>query len=308
MAARCARLIAEHEAFTRPVIIHHGAGKQWSSQMEKVTRQFGMDQLTVGNVNDDDAVEYLKNAGPDIVFSVNNWDVIHAEVLAIPGDGIVNFHNGPLPEYRGVNIPSWAIMNGERRHAVTWHFVTAEIDAGDIVATKTFDLSPKETAISLTLRCIKTGLELFSPLLDQYASGSLASSPQKGEGCYYSAKVRPPNEGYLDFNWRFDRLSAIVRGLTFRPFENPFTYPKIRVGEGSLLVSEISFCEGRPASGDWICGEIRGIDSQGIVVRAQDGLVRLSGLMEEDLRPASIAELTDRHGLTTGSALAGPAA
>ena len=303
MAAQCARLIAEHEAFAPPVIIHHGAGKQWSSQLQKVTRQFGMDQLTVANVNTTAAVACLKGIAPDIVFSINNWDVIHAEVLAIPGDGIVNFHNGPLPAYRGVNIPSWAIINGEQRHGVTWHFVSEKIDAGDIVASKTFDLNLNETGISLTLRCIKTGLELFPQLLDTYASGSLVSRPQEGEGRYYSAKDSPPNRGYLDFNWNFDRLSAIVRGLTFRPFDNLFTYPKIRVGTDTLLISEIAFCEERSEGENWACGEIRGIDKKGIAVRAQDGLVRLSGLMEEGLGQPPISELTSRYGVVIGRVL-----
>lgn len=303
MAAHCARLIAEHEAFESPVIIHHNIGKQWSSQIEKVTNEYRLEQLTVGNVNDVNAVEYLRRIEPDIVFSVNNWDVIRAEVLAIPPDGIVNFHNGPLPAYRGVNIPSWAIINGEERHGVTWHFVSPKIDAGDMVASKTFDLSPGETAISLTLRCIKTGLELFSPLLDTYGSGSLVSRPQEGEGRYYSAKDSPPNQGYLDFGWSFDRLSAIVRGLTFRPFANLFTYPKLRVGADTLLISEITFCEGRSESENWICGEIRGVDKKGIAVRARDGLVRLSGLVEEDLVELSISELTSRYGLVIGRIL-----
>jgi methionyl-tRNA formyltransferase len=305
MAAQCARLIAEHEAFARPAIIHHAAGKQWSSQMEKVIGQFGLHRLTVGNVNDQESVEWLKRLRPEIAFSVNNWDVIRAEVMAIPRDGIVNFHNGPLPGYRGVHVPSWAIMNGERDHAVTWHFVSAEIDAGGIVVTKSFELSPKETAISLTLRCIKAGVALFSTLLDQYTSGGLASSPQGGEGRYYSARTPPPNEGYLDFNWPFDRLSAIVRGLTFRPFDNPFTYPKIRLGKDALLVSDISFLERRIEGESWARGEICAIDGTGVVIRAGDGLVRLSGLMKGDLGQASLSELTGRYGLAVGMILAG---
>jgi methionyl-tRNA formyltransferase len=305
MAAQCARLVAEHEAFARPAIVHHATAKQWSPQMEKVTEQFGLDQLTVGNVNDQESVAWLKRLRPDIAFSVNNWDVIRSEVLAIPRDGIVNFHNGPLPEYRGVHVPSWAIMNGESSHAVTWHFVSAEIDAGDIVATKSIELGPKETAISLTLRCIKAGVALFSPLLDQYASGGLASSPQKGEGRYYSARTPPPNQGYLDFNWPFDRLSAIVRGLNFRPFDNPFAYPKISLGKDTLLVSDISFLGGCVEGESRACGEICALEGKGIVVRAEDGLVRLSGLMKEDLTQAGLSELASHYGLAVGRILAG---
>lgn len=303
MAAQCARLIAGHDAVDLPVLIHHEAGHQWSSQVEKASEELHIPHLTVGNVNDRDAVETLIGIDPDIVFSVNNWDVIRADVLAIPRDGIVNFHNGPLPGYRGVNVPSWAIINGEKHHGVTWHFVAEKIDAGDIVASASFELSPGETAISLTFRCIEAGVALLSPLLDQYTSGTLTSRPQQGEGRYFSAKMPPPNLGYLDFNLKFDRLSALVRGLSFRPFDNPFAYPKIRAGSRTFLLSGIEPFGSRGQDENWTCGEIRTIDERGIVVCAGDGLVCLSGLMEEDLTPLAVGEIAARNDLAAGKVL-----
>lgn len=302
MACRCAKHIAEHTAYSQPVVIHH-AGSNQRSEVEKVCDKFRMQRLAVGDFNDADVVATLNAIKPDIVFSVNNWDVIRAELLTIPGDGIINFHNGPLPDYRGVNVPSWAIINGEKCHGVSWHFVSAKIDAGDIVASKAFELSREETAISLTLRCIQAGLELFPPLLDQYAAGNLESCPQEEEGRYFSARALPPNDGYLDFNWTFEKLSALVRGLTFRPFDNLFTYPKIRLGSTTLLVSEITLCGGRSESADKSCGEIRIIDAEGITVCARDGLIKLRGLMQEDLNQPSISELASRYDLTVGKVL-----
>lgn len=303
IAAQCAKLVAGHDAMVLPVIIHHEAGHQWSSQVEKAGKELHIRHLTVGNINDRDGIETLTEVSPDIVFSVNNWDVMHAEVLAIPKDGVINFHNGPLPDYRGVNVPSWAIINGEKDHGVTWHFAAEKIDAGAIVASASFELCPRETAISLTLRCIKAGVELFAPLLDRYASGRMDSWPQKGEGRYYAAKDPPPNQGYLDFTQSFDRLSRLVRGLSFRPFENLFAYPKIRAGSRTLLLSEILSHGDRDQGASWTCGEIRKIDEQGIVVCAADCLVRLSGLMEEDLGALPLAEVERRYNLAAGVVL-----
>lgn len=304
MAAQCAKLIAEHDAFVLSAVIHHQSDHDRGSRLHKVCSDFGVPLLAVNNVNDGIAIETLNDVKPDIVFSVNNWDIIHADELNVPRDGIVNFHNGPLPDYRGVHVPSWAIINREKRHGVTWHYVDEKIDGGDIVASKTFELAPGETAISLTLRCIATGVELFSPLLSQYASGTLERRPQDGEGHYYPARTSPPNEGYLDFDQTFDELSALVRGLNFRPFENQFTYPKIRVDARTLLVSEISRFEGGDDHAvSRMCGEIHKIDDRGIVVRAGDGLVRLSGLMEEDLSQPSVVDIANRHGLVPGSHL-----
>src|SRR5690606_35223216 len=123
----------------------------------------------------------------------------------------LNFHNGPLPAYCGVKVPSWAFSIGERSHGVTWHYVSGSIDAGDVVARASFELAEDETAISLTFRCIEAGLKLLPALLDQYVAGELEALPQQGEARYYSFRDSP-NQGYLDFTLGFDRLSALVRG------------------------------------------------------------------------------------------------
>src|SRR5690606_16407970 len=149
-------------------------------------------------------------------------------------------------------------------------------------AEKSFALSPDETAISLTLRCIEEGTSLFGPLLDQYAAEQLQATPQKPGGRYYSFKDSP-NDGYLDFAWDFERLSALVRGLSFRPFENQFTWPKVSVDGVKVMVSDVSLVAGRPAGERWTCGEVQAVDDSGVIVNAQDGQVRISGLMHEDL-------------------------
>ena len=306
MAAQCAKVIAGHAALTLPLIVHHHSAHGWSSQIEKFTREHGVRGLLVDNVNDADVIREIEAAKPDIIFSVNNWDVIRADLLAIPPDGILNFHNGPLPAYRGVNVPSWAIINGERSHGVTWHYVSGSIDAGDVVARASFELAEDETAISLTFRCIEAGLKLLPTLLDQYVAGKLEALPQQGEARYYSFRDSP-NQGYLDFTLGFDKLSALVRGLSFRPFENQFTYPKVHAPEGDVYVTEVTRVDDRPSDSKWLCGEVRAIEDGAILVRSGDSLIRLSGLMDPALANIDDARGIEARGLRAGTILAAPA-
>ena len=53
-------------------------------------------------------------------------------VLALAARGAINFHDGPLPRYAGLNAPVWAILNREPAHGVTWHLIEGGIDEGDI--------------------------------------------------------------------------------------------------------------------------------------------------------------------------------
>ncbi len=60
-----------------------------------------------------------------------------------------------------MNIPSWAIINGESKHGVTWHFIDTGIDTGNIIAQKIFPLDKDVTAGRLMSKCIMEGLTLF---------------------------------------------------------------------------------------------------------------------------------------------------
>ena len=65
----------------------------------------------------------LKERPFDYLFSIANMKLLPKEIVALPRRGTINFHDGPLPRYSGVHATSWAILNGEARHGITWHFI-----------------------------------------------------------------------------------------------------------------------------------------------------------------------------------------
>ncbi|MCA9611080.1 MAG: peptide synthetase, partial [Myxococcales bacterium] len=86
-------------------------------------------------------------------FSIANLSIIEDEVLAMPTIGAINFHDGPLPRYAGVNATTWAILHGERTHGVTFHLIEGGVDEGDVLAQRVFELADRETALTLNTRC-----------------------------------------------------------------------------------------------------------------------------------------------------------
>ena len=141
---------------------------------------------------------------PDFIFSINNFQILRPSLLKLPRDGAINFHNGPIPEYRGVNAPSWAIWNGEQAHGVSWHYMEPEVDRGDLAAAEEFPLSGDETALALTLRCIKVGVSLFETELDNILNGQKLTGAGRGKSRYYSRKQLPSRVSMLIPGLRFD--------------------------------------------------------------------------------------------------------
>src|SRR5262245_13393014 len=56
-------------------------------------------------------VETLRAKPFDYLFSIANLWVIPADALACARRDAINFHEGPLPAYAGVNTPVWALVN-----------------------------------------------------------------------------------------------------------------------------------------------------------------------------------------------------
>ena len=60
--------------------------------------------------SDDDLTTALSDIPFDWLMSIANLDMIPDDVLALPKRGAVNFHDGPLPRFAGLNAPVWACL------------------------------------------------------------------------------------------------------------------------------------------------------------------------------------------------------
>ena len=116
--------------------------------------------------------------GFDWLLSIANLRVIPDPVLALARKGAVNFHDGPLPRYAGLNTPNWAIMAGEAQHGITWHVMEGGIDEGDILAQRLFDIAEDETAFSLNSKCYAAAMDSFGEVLEQLSTDALHRQPQ----------------------------------------------------------------------------------------------------------------------------------
>ena len=69
----------------------------------------------------------LSDEAFDYLFAITHLALLPDRVLSLPRRATINFHDGPLPRYAGLNTPAWALMNGETAYGVSWHLVTPEI-------------------------------------------------------------------------------------------------------------------------------------------------------------------------------------
>ena len=90
-----------------------------------------------------------------------------------------NFHAGVLPDYRGVGISSWVIINGEKEAGVTLHEIDAGLDTGPIIACKKFPISNASTAYSLYREGMEAMFDLFKEYFCKIVTGDYETKAVK---------------------------------------------------------------------------------------------------------------------------------
>ena len=225
----------------------------------------------------------------DYLLSIANLKVIPEPVLALPARGAVNFHDGPLPRYAGLNAPVWALMNGERDYGVSWHMLEGGIDEGDLIAQALFEIAGDDTAFSLNSKCYAAAMDSFGQVIAQLESGAPERQPQDLTArSYFGRFDRPVAAGRLDVTRPADELAAQVRALDFGDYWNPMLRPKIELGGQVLLVGHAAVespdCDAAP-------GTILENADTGLVLATGSGSLQISGFTDKNGAPVDAVRL-----------------
>lgn len=220
----------------------------------------------------------LHDIAADWLLSVANLHMIPAAALAHMACGAVNFHDGPLPRYAGLNAPVWALLQGAVQHGITWHLIDAGVDTGDILEQRLFQIAADDTALTLNTRCFEAALDSFPSLLAQLETGELRRNPQDmTHRSVFRSADRPAAMGRIDFAQSTTQVLRLIRALDHGSYWNPLTTAKL-----SLAGQVVSVGQGQLAPGAGAPGQILRADANGLVVACADGAVALSELRSPD--------------------------
>ncbi len=250
-----------------------------------------------------DQVGWLARAPFEYLFSIVNHAITPAAVLALPLKLAINYHDSPLPRYAGFNATSWAIMDGQAAHAVTWHAMTADVDGGAILLQHPIDIRDDDTAFSLSVRCADAARQTFDDLVLMIAAeerdGVVLPVIAQGPRQDFHGRADRPGLGVIDLRQSQAQIRNFVRALDLGADDNWMCRPKLALPGGFFLVGQAEVASGAGAP-----GTIVAVDHKGITIAVADGAVRFSSLTTL----AGDAVDIDATGARAGAALAAPEA
>lgn len=298
---KCLEAIKKHQDVEIVFVIFNPGRQNPGNNVHDYCEKNDIFSFGTKKVNSEECTQLIRQKEPDLILSISNYWILSEEILSIPKNGVINFHNGPPSRYQGINIPSWVILNGENHHGVMWHYAEKEIDSGDVIAFEMFELEPDETAATLMVKCINKGILLFNKILPDIVSNRLTHQPQESTHSYFSLRDFPENQGLIDLTWTYEKISRTVRGLNYLPFPNPFCYAKIRASNIDVIINEVSWISNRE---DGIQpGTIILINDEEFQVACMDAILNISNCMDENLEELSPLKLAEIFNVETGQNL-----
>jgi methionyl-tRNA formyltransferase len=163
----------------------------------------------------------------DIIYSVQHHELLQRAHIEKARKIAVNLHLAPLPEYRGCNQFSFAIMDGATEFGATLHAIDTLIDHGDVLFEQRFSIPEHCWVNELYELTFNAAVMLFRDSLKPLLEGNYNRRPQ--------AELRQERPSSLHFREEINELKKIdlssdaaviektIRATYMPGFEPPYT-------------------------------------------------------------------------------------
>jgi methionyl-tRNA formyltransferase len=168
-----------------PVVLHP---PMWRA-FERTARRERVPFVSAPRVNDPHFVAWLRReVRPDFAMSLVCVHIFGRDLLDALGYA-VNYHNGLLPQYRGLGATNWSIYRGEERTGFSFHRMTPGIDEGPVLLQDSVPVTPDASPLQLEWQKTALAVGATDRVLDAMARGE-PGVEQAGTPGYFSGRDR----------------------------------------------------------------------------------------------------------------------
>ncbi len=293
LLAQCAKLLLENH-FTITYIISEDIQVQRFATEANISVASSLQ--TLENILDQSSTDYL--------FSIINPRILPDRLLTKVKKRAINYHDGPLPKYAGLNATYWALLNNETNHGITWHSIAAGIDTGDILKQKQVAIDATDTSFTLNIKCFEAAYSAFEELVADLSQNAVVLTKQElSDRSYYGGNRKAPLGGIIHWCRGAESIERLCRASDFGFYPNSLGRPKVWINQTLFLVGTTQI-EKRKSPKQ--VGTIISLTAESLTVATSSQDITLSQLSTLDGQPLSIDDFARENGLREGSVLPDP--
>jgi methionyl-tRNA formyltransferase len=237
---------------------------------EALAAKIGAEFFMTKKVSDEKLIKIIKDHKIRAAISANWKYTIPKSFLDLFECGILNFHLGNLPDYKGNATVNWTIINGETYINGNIHKMDPELDAGDVVTRKAIPIGPDSYIADILKQA-----EADVPALYEEAVKKVLVQPDayevkgtvKGLRCY----PRLPEDSQVNWKDSLVNVSRLIRASS-QPYNGAFSFLN---GEKIIIWKAVPFTPTDKYLA--VPGHVVAVDrdKQSIVVACGDGLLEI---------------------------------
>lgn len=162
----------------------------------------------------------------DFIISVQYHHILKKEHIQKAKIKAINLHMAPLPDYRGCNQFSFAILDEAKEFGTTLHVLDEGIDSGDILFEDRFFIPTNITVKGLYELTYQKSVDLFKRHISDLLEGKYTPVPQKSllthRKAHFHLRKEMDDIKQIDLTWPRTKIEKHVRASYFPPFSPPF--------------------------------------------------------------------------------------
>lgn len=207
--------------------------------VKKSAEKLGIEVFSVNNKQE--VAEIYEKAEFDLAIVIAFGVIFPAKILNKPEFGTINVHFSLLPEFRGASPVQSAILAGGKESGITFQQMVKELDAGDVLWQKEWNIQDKPTSKLWENFAEKTAQEM-PEFIKKLFTNNLQKLKQDDNLATFCGKFKKedgeifPDKETADEIWRKYLAFDIWPGIFIQT-----KYGKVKLGEISQNPAKNSF-------------------------------------------------------------------
>lgn len=281
VAAESLRLLAKdfniEAVITKPRAAHH----KGDVPVISLARELGLPVHTAANRLELDRLFDTKLVKSQLAVLIDFGIIVSQKVIDYFELGIINSHFSVLPEWRGADPITFAILSGQKQTGVSLMLLVEAMDEGPLLGFGEYDMPDNITSPQLTDHLIKLSHALLLQEIPPYLSGETKAVDQKitARKVSYSRKLTK-DDGIIDWSKPAVQIEREIRAF--------IEWPKSRAKIGSKEVI-ITQAHAVPVNHDGKPGDLDVVEGL-LMVECGSGTLCI-----DRLKPAGKKEMTAKE-------------
>lgn len=281
VAARSLELLAKHTSIeaviTKPRSAHHHG----PVPVLEVAERLGLTVHTAENRISLDTLFASRPVRSHLAVLIDFGIIVSQAVIDYFPLGIINSHFSLLPQWRGADPITFALLSGQEKTGVSLMLLVEKMDEGPLLAQGICDIESTDNNTSLTASLITLSDQLLAQILPVYLTGELVPYEQTEESplglhlqTSYSRKLTK-QDSFLDFSKPARRLEREIRAF------NEWPKSRTQLGDIEVIVTKAHTTPGT----QYAAGSLHTNDKE-LLIATSDGSLAI-----DRLKPAGKAEM-----------------